>query len=80
MVRAEELIVKSLTLKNLSKYEEKELSVSIENPLQEFKKSIFDHYKWYITHMAQLIMIMNYFSQQAQDVFKTSFLGLFLRF
>ena len=68
-----------LILKNLSKYEEKELSLSVENPLQEYIKSIFDDYKWYITHMAQLIMIMNYIPQHARDVFKTSFLGLLLR-
>ena len=61
----------------MSKYEEKELSLSTENPLQEYKKSIFDYCKWYITHMAQLIL--SYIPQQAQDVFKTSLLDLFSR-
>ena len=50
---------KRLTLKNLPKYEEKEPSSSIEDPLRGYKKSIFNHYKWYITQMTQLIM--NYF-------------------
>ena len=39
----------------MPKYEEKELSWSIEDPLRGYKKSIFDRCKWYITQMTQLI-------------------------
>ena len=39
----------------MPKYEEKELSSITEDPLEEYKKSIFDRYKWYITHLTQLL-------------------------
>ena len=46
---------RQLTLKNLQIHCKR----SIEGPLREYKKSIFDRYKWYITHMVQLTI--NYF-------------------
>ena len=66
-----------LNLKNCKKYEGKQHFLGVENPLQEYKKSIFDHCKWYIAHMAELILIKNLIPQQARDVFKTFFRSFF---